>query len=128
MGRNEVALGLKASISVRKIDPSSLIAVDKHGHTRSYDLCNGLLVSMEMPLEADFRKFVYLVRNFTDKYGQPVLANDDSRQIPDDVIDAVGLRWKVDTEYVSLYFTSFSRGEELRVFYQSPTSCYKYPR
>ena len=128
MDRNDVALAFRYSISVQKVEPSTLIAIDKSGNRSSYDLCNGSLVSMELPRKTDFRQFVRLVREYTGKYGQPVLTGDDDHQVPRDVIDAVGLRWKVDKEYVSLYFTSFSEGDKLRVFYQSPNTCYKFPR
>jgi hypothetical protein len=128
MDRNDVALGFKQSISVRKIHPSTLISIDKSGNRSSYDLCNGSLVAMEVPRKTDFRQFVRQVREYTDKYGQPVLANDDDHQLSQDLIDAVGLRWKADDEYVTLYFTSFSEGDKLRVFYQSPNTCYKFPR
>jgi len=128
MNRNDVALAFKRSVSVRKVDPSTLISIDKSGNSSSYDLCNGSLVAMEVPRKTDFRQFVSLVREYTAKFGQPVLANDGVRQLPRDVIDAVGLRWKVDEEYVTLYFTSFSGGDRLRVFYQSPNTCYKFPR
>lgn len=128
MDRNDVALAFKSSISVRKVDPSTLISIDKSGNRSSYDLCNGSLIAMEVPRKTDFRQFVSLVREYTGKYGQPVLANDGIHQLPRDVIDAVGLRWKVDEEYISLYFTSFSEGDRLRVFYQSPNTCYKFPR
>ena len=128
MGRNEVALAFKSSIRVQKVDPSTLISIDESGNKSSYDLCNGTLVSMEQPRKTDFRQFVSLVKEYTEKYGQPVVANGDNHPVPLDAIDAVGLRWKVDEEYVSLYFTSFSAGDNLRVFYQSPNTCYKFPR
>jgi hypothetical protein len=128
MGRNEVALAFKSSRCVQKVDPSTLIYIDTSGNKSSYDLCNGTLVSMEQPRKTDFRQFISLVKEYTEKYGQPVLANDDDHPVPLDAIDAVGLRWKVDEEYVSLYFTSFSAGDELRVFYQSQNTCYKFPR
>lgn len=128
MDRNQVALAFKSSMRVQKVDPSTLVAIDRSGSKSSYDLCNGSLVSMELPRRTDFRQFVRLVREYTEKYGQPALANDDNHPVPLDALDAVGLRWKVDEEYVSLYFTSFSAGDELRVFYQSPNTCYKFPR
>jgi len=128
MDRNEVALAFKSSKRVQKVDPSTLLAIDKSGNESSYDLCNGSLVSMELPRKTDFKQFVALVREYTGKYGQPVLADDDNHPVHQDAVDAVGLRWKVDQDYVSLYFTSFSSGDELRVFYQSPNTCYKFPR
>lgn len=128
MDRNDVALALKSSIMVKKVDPSTLISIDKAGNKSSYDLCNGSLVSMELPQKTDFRQFVSLVREYTGKYGQPVLAGDNGHPVPRDAMDAINLRWKVDNEYVSLYFTSFMTGDRLRVFYQSPNSCYMFPR
>lgn len=127
MGRNDVALAFKSSMSVQKVDPSTLIAIDKSGNKSSYDLCNGSLVSMELPRKTDFRQFVSWVREYTEKYGQPVSA-DDNHPVPQDAVDVVGLRWQVDKEYVSLYFTSFAAGDKLRVFYQAPNTCYKFPR
>jgi hypothetical protein len=128
MSRHDVDLMLRSYQKVQEIDPNTLIAFDNSGNASSYNLCNGILASMQQNYTPNLKQFARLVHEFITKYGQPYSVKGENRQEPQGQIDELGLWWKVGGEYISVYFMGLPGGDSLSVSHQSPNRCFKVPR
>ncbi|SRR5258706_9196161 len=90
--------------------------------------CNDRLVGLDQAMSPSIRNFIVITNNYLTLYGQPARVDAGVNVIASGEKNVLALHWRRGPETIGVRYLQLGGGEELRIIYDVPNSCWNTPR
>ena len=90
--------------------------------------CNDRLVALEQAMKPSVRNFIVITHSYLIAHGQPIKVDAGVNVVSSGEKNAMSLAWRRGPETVGVRYLQLAGGEELKIVYEVPNTCWQTPR